>query len=152
MISRVTGQYDRWVHMESNEPLIIKLQSHWKGYLARKAYKERQTFIKEHLPAIIKIQVRYFIKISFVRWQGFCSLIQLCYQVHVVRNHFLSNAIEISKKFCCDDLETIAAMGFNNSPENVFGEQAFLGSLRFLAISLLPYPFFPLIMCVFILL
>ena len=67
---------------------------------------------------------------------------QLCYQVHVVRNHFLSNAIEISKKFCCDDPETIAAMGFNNSPENVFGEQAFLGSLRFLAISLLPYPFF----------
>lgn len=67
---------------------------------------------------------------------------QLCYQVHVVRNHFLSNAIEISKKFCCDDLETIAAMGFNNSPENVFGEQAFLGSLKFLDISLLPYSFF----------
>ncbi|XP_058972434.2 ras GTPase-activating-like protein IQGAP1 [Pocillopora verrucosa] len=64
VISRVTGQYDRWVHMESNEPLIIKLQSHWKGYLARKAYKERQTFIKEHLPAIIKIQafVRGFIQ------------------------------------------------------------------------------------------
>lgn len=78
MISRVTGQYDRWVHMESNEPLIIKLQSHWKGYLARKAYKARQTFIKEHLPAIIKIQVRYFIKISFVRWQGFCGLIHSC--------------------------------------------------------------------------
>ncbi|PFX34390.1 Ras GTPase-activating-like protein IQGAP1 [Stylophora pistillata] len=64
VISRVTIQYDRWVHMESNEPLIIKLQSNWKGYLARKAYKERQTFIKEHLPAIIKIQafVRGFIQ------------------------------------------------------------------------------------------
>ena len=57
MISRVTAQYDRWVHMQSNEPLIVKLQANWKGYLARKAYKERRTFIKEHLPAIIKIQV-----------------------------------------------------------------------------------------------
>jgi len=43
--------------MQSNEPLIVKLQANWKGYLARKAYKERRTFIKEHLPAIIKIQV-----------------------------------------------------------------------------------------------
>lgn len=57
VISRVTAQYDRWVHMQSNEPLIVKLQANWKGYLARKAYKERRTFIKEHLPAIIKIQV-----------------------------------------------------------------------------------------------
>lgn len=46
------------VYLTSNEPTIIKLQSHWKGYLARKSYKNRMTFIKEQLPAIIKIQVR----------------------------------------------------------------------------------------------
>ena len=57
VIARVTAQYDRWVHMQSNEPLIVKLQSNWKGYLARKAYKERKAFMTEQLPAIIRIQV-----------------------------------------------------------------------------------------------
>ena len=53
--------------MQSNEPLIIKLQSHWKGYLARKAYNERTTFIKEHLPAVIKIQVFLLTKLTVNR-------------------------------------------------------------------------------------
>lgn len=56
-MSRETGQHDRMVYLTSNEPMIVKLQSHWKGYLTRKAYKERMTFIHEQLPAIIKIQV-----------------------------------------------------------------------------------------------
>ena len=57
VISRETGNYDRWVYLESNEPMITKLQAHWKGYLARKNYKERILFMKEQLPAILKIQV-----------------------------------------------------------------------------------------------
>ncbi|XP_031561536.1 ras GTPase-activating-like protein IQGAP1 isoform X2 [Actinia tenebrosa] len=56
VVSRETGEHDRMVYLTSNEPTIIKLQAHWKGYLARKSYKNRVTFIKEQLPAIIKIQ------------------------------------------------------------------------------------------------
>lgn len=78
VISQVTAQYDRWVHMQSNEPLIIKLQSHWKGYLARKAYGERRAFIKEHLPAILKIQ-------AFVR--GFMQRLKYQRRLAKFRNH-----------------------------------------------------------------
>ncbi|XP_048583306.1 ras GTPase-activating-like protein IQGAP1 isoform X2 [Nematostella vectensis] len=56
VVDRVTGDYDHMVYLQSNEPMIVKLQSHWKGYLARRAYKDRQTFIKEQLPAILRIQ------------------------------------------------------------------------------------------------
>ncbi|EDO31617.1 predicted protein, partial [Nematostella vectensis] len=56
LVDRVTGDYDHMVYLQSNEPMIVKLQSHWKGYLARRAYKDRQTFIKEQLPAILRIQ------------------------------------------------------------------------------------------------
>ena len=58
VVSRQTAEYDRWTYMQSNEPTIVKLQAHWKGYLARKAYEERLHFMKEQLPAIIRIQVR----------------------------------------------------------------------------------------------
>lgn len=78
VISQVTAQYDRWVHLQSNEPLIIKLQSHWKGYLARKEYKERTAFIREHLPAIIKIQ-------AFAR--GFVQRLKFQRRLSELRNH-----------------------------------------------------------------
>ena len=57
VVSKETGNYDRWVYLESNEPMITKLQANWKGYMARKAYKQRLSFIKEQLPAILRIQV-----------------------------------------------------------------------------------------------
>ncbi|XP_074632574.1 ras GTPase-activating-like protein IQGAP1 isoform X3 [Acropora palmata] len=78
VISQVTAQYDRWVHLQSNEPLIIKLQSHWKGYLARKEYKERTAFIREHLPSIIKIQ-------AFAR--GFVQRLKFQRRLSELRNH-----------------------------------------------------------------
>ena len=68
MVSRQTAEYDRWAYMQSNEPMIVKLQAHWKGYLERKAYKERLHFMKEQLPAIIKIQVHLIQPCYAMRW------------------------------------------------------------------------------------
>ncbi len=57
-VSEVTSAYDRELLFKSNEPFIIKLQSHVRGYLARKRFNERMNFMRTQLPAITKIQVR----------------------------------------------------------------------------------------------
>lgn len=86
IVTKVTADYDRWTLLKSNEPLIIHLQSCWrgivvrrvyrdrleylrahekevvvlqahlKGYLQRKAYQERLAFLRDQTPAIVKIQ------------------------------------------------------------------------------------------------
>ena len=60
VVSQVTAEHDREMLFKSNEGLITKIQAHTRGHLARKAYKERQNFMKTQLPAILKIQVCLF--------------------------------------------------------------------------------------------
>ncbi|KAK3096452.1 hypothetical protein FSP39_000292 [Pinctada imbricata] len=56
VVSDVTAAHDRELLFQSNEGLIVKIQSQYRGYQARKAYRGRMDFIKRQLPAIIKIQ------------------------------------------------------------------------------------------------
>ena len=57
VVSNETAKHGRQVYLQANEPSFVKLQSHWRGYLARKAFNERKEFMTRQLPAIIKIQV-----------------------------------------------------------------------------------------------
>ena len=57
MVSKVTANHDRDLFLKANEPSVVKIQSNWKGYKARKDYNERKHFMHTQLPAIIKIQV-----------------------------------------------------------------------------------------------
>ena len=57
VVARETAKHGRQVYLQANEPQIIALQAHWRGYLARKAFNERKEFFTKKLPAIIKIQV-----------------------------------------------------------------------------------------------
>ncbi|XP_033633681.1 ras GTPase-activating-like protein IQGAP1 isoform X4 [Asterias rubens] len=56
VVTGVTAEYDRALLFKSNEGKIVTLQSHVRGTIARKAYKERLDFIRRQLPAIIRIQ------------------------------------------------------------------------------------------------
>ena len=57
-VAEVTAQHDRHLLFKANEKTIVKLQAQARGYMARKKHEERQAFIRDKLPAIIKIQVR----------------------------------------------------------------------------------------------
>lgn len=56
-MSSETAKHGRQVYLHANEPSMVKLQAHWRGYLARKTFNERKQFMTKQLPAIIKIQV-----------------------------------------------------------------------------------------------
>lgn len=55
-VSEVTAAHDRQLLFKANEKFIILVQSRIRGYLARKRYNERLSFLYTRLPAIIKIQ------------------------------------------------------------------------------------------------
>ncbi|CAB4013243.1 Conserved oligomeric Golgi complex subunit 1, partial [Paramuricea clavata] len=56
VVSNETAKHGRHVYLQANEPSIVRLQAHWRGYLARKTFNERKQFMTKQLPAIIKIQ------------------------------------------------------------------------------------------------
>ncbi|KAK2148244.1 hypothetical protein LSH36_507g01001 [Paralvinella palmiformis] len=55
-ISEVTAAHDRQLLFKANEKFIVLVQSRIRGYLARRKYNERVSFLYTRLPAIIKIQ------------------------------------------------------------------------------------------------
>ncbi|XP_056022517.1 ras GTPase-activating-like protein IQGAP1 isoform X2 [Ostrea edulis] len=59
VISNVTAAHDREHLFMSNENLIVKIQATYRGYQARKSYKERLDFMKRQLPLILKIQSKW---------------------------------------------------------------------------------------------
>lgn len=59
VVSDVTAAHDRELLFQANENLIVKIQANYRGYQARKAYKERLDFMKRQLPLIIKIQSKW---------------------------------------------------------------------------------------------
>ncbi|XP_038071617.1 ras GTPase-activating-like protein IQGAP1 isoform X2 [Patiria miniata] len=56
VVTGVTAEYDRALLFQANEDKVVTLQSHVRGTIARKAYKERLDFIRRQLPAIVLIQ------------------------------------------------------------------------------------------------
>ena len=65
VVSNETAKHGRQVYLQANEASIVKLQAHWRGYLAKKTFNERKQFMTKQLPAIIKIQVINFPAIFF---------------------------------------------------------------------------------------
>lgn len=59
VISDITSAHDRELFLKANEPFVVKIQSHTRGYLARKQYKQRLHFMQTQVPAVIKIQAAW---------------------------------------------------------------------------------------------
>ncbi|CAJ0930277.1 unnamed protein product [Ranitomeya imitator] len=58
-ISGVSAAYNREQLWLANESLITKLQARCRGYLMRKKFNSRMTFLKEQAPAVTCIQAHY---------------------------------------------------------------------------------------------
>ncbi|XP_039219977.1 ras GTPase-activating-like protein IQGAP2 isoform X1 [Crotalus tigris] len=56
IVSEITSNYNREQLWFANEDLIIQLQAKAKGFLVRKKYKERKTYLQAQEPSVIKIQ------------------------------------------------------------------------------------------------
>ena len=75
VLRQVTSEEERKVFLESNEDKIIKLQSTFRGYTARKQYKDRLSYLSEQEPQVIKLQVTHSIvllDLAVIRKSGFC--------------------------------------------------------------------------------
>ena len=57
MISEVTAEHNREMLFKANEDFIVLVQAHVRGYLTRRAFRERMEFLSQQLPAITTIQV-----------------------------------------------------------------------------------------------
>lgn len=58
VVTEVTDAKNREMLFEANEDFIIKVQALARGYMARKQYRERMSYLKGQEPAVVKIQVR----------------------------------------------------------------------------------------------
>lgn len=56
-ISEVTATYDRQLLFKSNERFIIQIQARIRGFLSRRLFHKRMSFMHTQLPAIVFIQV-----------------------------------------------------------------------------------------------
>ena len=56
-ISSLTASYNRELLFSANEGLVILLQAYSRGYLTRKAIRNRMKYLKQNTPAISRIQV-----------------------------------------------------------------------------------------------
>ena len=59
VITDITSAHDRGLFLKANEPFVVKIQSHTRGYLARKQYKQRMHFMQTQVPAVVKIQAAW---------------------------------------------------------------------------------------------
>ena len=59
VVTEVTDAKNREMLFEANEDFIIKVQALARGYMAKKKYQGRMTYLKEQEPAVVKIQVRF---------------------------------------------------------------------------------------------
>ncbi|NWT44249.1 IQGA2 protein, partial [Chroicocephalus maculipennis] len=62
IVGQVTADYNREQLWLANEKLIVQLQAQARGFLVRKNYKERKTYLQNQEPSAIKIQAY---------WKGF---------------------------------------------------------------------------------
>ncbi|XP_019373263.1 PREDICTED: ras GTPase-activating-like protein IQGAP2 isoform X5 [Gavialis gangeticus] len=56
IVGQVTADYNREQLWFANENLIVQLQAQARGFLIRKSYKERKTYLQNQEPSVIKIQ------------------------------------------------------------------------------------------------
>ena len=56
VVTKVTADYDRWTLMQSNEPLIVQLQSYWRGTLVRRPYQERLNYLQSNQDKAVRLQ------------------------------------------------------------------------------------------------
>ncbi|XP_014377011.1 ras GTPase-activating-like protein IQGAP2 isoform X3 [Alligator sinensis] len=56
IVGQVTADYNREQLWLANENLIVQLQAQARGFLIRKSYKERKTYLQNQEPSVIKIQ------------------------------------------------------------------------------------------------
>ncbi|KAL8562627.1 hypothetical protein ACOMHN_011199 [Nucella lapillus] len=56
VITEVTGEHNREMLFRANEDFIVLVQAHIRGYLTRKAVRDRMDFLGQQLPAITTIQ------------------------------------------------------------------------------------------------
>ncbi|XP_019387765.1 PREDICTED: ras GTPase-activating-like protein IQGAP2 isoform X3 [Crocodylus porosus] len=56
IVEQVTADYNREQLWFANENLIVQLQAQARGFLIRKSYKERKTYLQNQEPSVIKIQ------------------------------------------------------------------------------------------------
>ena len=59
MVTKVTADYDRWTLMKANEPLIVQLQSHWRGALVRRPFRERMEYLRAHEAQAVQLQAHW---------------------------------------------------------------------------------------------
>ena len=59
MVTKVTADFDRWTLMQSNEPLIVQLQAHWRGILVRRPYQERLSYLQSHKDKAVQLQAHW---------------------------------------------------------------------------------------------
>ena len=53
----MTNNHNRELLFEANEDFIVQVQAHIRGFLVRKKFRDRKTFLHEQEPAVVKIQV-----------------------------------------------------------------------------------------------
>ena len=58
-MTKVTADYDRWTLMKANEPLIVQLQSHWRGALVRRPFRERMEYLRAHEAQAVQLQAHW---------------------------------------------------------------------------------------------
>ena len=68
MISEVTAEHNREMLFKANEDFIVLVQAHVRGYLTRRAFRERMEFLSQQLPAITTIQVNTTVVLELVLW------------------------------------------------------------------------------------
>ncbi|XP_067934294.1 ras GTPase-activating-like protein IQGAP1 isoform X2 [Watersipora subatra] len=56
VVRQTTADEDRKVFLDSNTDKIVKLQSTFRGYTARKQYKDRLNYLKNQEPQVVKLQ------------------------------------------------------------------------------------------------
>ncbi|XP_076443787.1 ras GTPase-activating-like protein IQGAP1 isoform X2 [Babylonia areolata] len=56
VVTEVTDEHNREMLFRANEDFIVLVQAHVRGYLTRKAFRDRMGFLTEQLPAITTIQ------------------------------------------------------------------------------------------------
>lgn len=57
VISEVTAEHNREMLFKANEEFIVLVQAHIRGYLVRKAFRDRITYLSQQTPTVTKLQV-----------------------------------------------------------------------------------------------
>uniref|UniRef100_A0A8B9L5A6 IQ motif containing GTPase activating protein 2 n=1 Tax=Astyanax mexicanus TaxID=7994 RepID=A0A8B9L5A6_ASTMX len=70
VVSSLTAEYNREQLWLANEPLIIQLQACTRGYLVRRAYRERLEYLQQQEPRVIKLQVHPTIQSLVKMWRA----------------------------------------------------------------------------------